>query len=122
MKLHYNINVEIKCLKERKVMEDTKRYPLWMWEKLRDIVRNDERIDPDHKERLIEIIGTRASINVGKFRGSRYKPQPLPVYVMRTSNDPFLNYVTLMNKPKDECKELIYKIYEVMKHDWFEKI
>ena len=102
-------------------MEDQKRYPLWMWAKLREIVRNDDRIRDDHKERLIDIIGTRASINVGKFRGSRYKPQQLPVYVMRTSNDPFLNYVTLMNKPNDECKELIYKIYEAMRHDWFEK-
>lgn len=101
-------------------MEDEKRYPLWMWAKLREIVRNDERIRDDHKERLIDIIGTRASINHGKWH-SRYKPQALPVYVMRTSGDPFLNYQTMMNKPHAECKELIFKIYEVMKHDWFER-
>lgn len=99
-------------------MEDTKRYPLWMWAKLKDIVNNDERIAEEHKSELIEIIGRRASVNAGKRRAV-YKPQPLPVYVMRTSNDNFLNYKTLMDKPKEECKELIYKIYEVMKHDWF---
>lgn len=99
-------------------MEEVKRYPLWLWAKLRHIVETTPEIPASVREDFITTVGNKASATRNKFH-CRYKPQNLPKEVMFEFDLANHNYSTIMDLPEEKLRPVILSIFNVMKRRWY---
>jgi hypothetical protein len=99
-------------------MEETKRYPLWLWAKLKHIVDTTPEIPNYVKDDFITKVGSKASATRNKFH-CRYKPQELPIEVRAEQNLGNYNYSTIMDLPEEKLRPIILAIFNVMKRRWY---
>jgi hypothetical protein len=117
--LHYNNIEEIYkkgTLHMYIELTEKKRYPIWLWKKLRFVVDDMISIREDHKEQFIEIVGSKAE----RAKTERhYRPQKLPAAVCERYGLYMENYGSIFNKSTEELEIILEAIYFEMGPRWF---
>lgn len=98
-------------------VNEKKRYPIWLWKKLRLVVNDMTSIRPEHKEQFIEIVGSKAE----RAKTERhYRPQKLPAGVCQRFGLSMENYGSIFNKSCEELEIILEAIYIEMGTRWFQ--
>ena len=100
-------------------MEKKKRYPLSMWDKLTRVTYMTNVIPMEHKEKFIDIVGTKVARYRNQGMHRRYKPEKLPKALYQDPELRLDDYNTILYKEDTTLVIILENIYNAMKNKWF---